>query len=336
MKAVVCPLPGRLDLVERPTPLRGEGEVLLRVRRVGVCGTDMHIVRGTQPYLSYPRVPGHELACEVVEAPSGSGLLAGEPVFTMPYLSCGHCSACARGKPNCCRHLEVLGVHRDGGMAEFISVPRPFVHRAEGLSLDQIAMVEFLAIGAHAVDRPELRAGDRVLVVGAGPIGVAVLSFATFKGGRVAVLDARRNRLDFCRSLQLAESTILLTADIRAQLQELTQGAMFDVVFDCTGSARAMESGFDFVAHGGSYVLVSIVGDRISFSDPDFHRKETTLLGSRNATLADVTRVMDAMRSGRIDTSRLNTHRTTLPQVPSVLPQWMEPEAGVLKAIVEC
>jgi 2-desacetyl-2-hydroxyethyl bacteriochlorophyllide A dehydrogenase len=336
MKAVVCASPGRLQVVDRPLPVRADGEVLLRVRRVGVCGTDMHIVRGTQPYLSYPRVPGHELACEVAEAPAESGLQPGELVFAMPYLSCGRCGACLRGRTNCCRHLEVLGVHRDGGMTEFISVPRGFVHRAEGLGLDQIAMIEFLSIGAHAVERPSLREGDRVLVVGAGPIGVAVMSFAAFKGARVTMLDTRRNRLDFCRGLQLAESTIYLTPDVRSQLMSLTQGDMFDAVFDCTGSARAMETGFDYVAHGGSYVLVSIVGERISFSDPDFHRKETTLLGSRNATLADVTRVMDAMRAGRIDTAKLNTHRTTLAEVPAVLPLWMEPEAGVLKAIVEC
>jgi 2-desacetyl-2-hydroxyethyl bacteriochlorophyllide A dehydrogenase len=281
-------------------------------------------------------VPGHELACEVAEAPADAGLATGEPVFAMPYLSCGQCSACNRGKTNCCRQLQVLGVHRDGGMTEFISVPRAFVHRAEGLSLDQVAMVEFLSIGAHAVERSGLRAGDRVLVVGAGPIGVAVMSFAAFRGGRVATLDTRRNRLDFCRSLRLAESTYLLNGDTRLQLQEHTQGAMFDVVFDCTGNAGSMEAGFEYVAHGGSYVLVSIVNERISFSDPDFHRKETTLLGSRNATLADVKRVMEAMRSGRIDCHKLNTHRTTLPEVPAVLPQWMEPEAGVLKGIVEC
>jgi 2-desacetyl-2-hydroxyethyl bacteriochlorophyllide A dehydrogenase len=336
MKTIVCESPGRLEVVERPMPARAPGEVLLRVRRIGVCGTDMHIVRGTQPYLSYPRVPGHELACEVAEASADSGLKPGERVFTMPYLSCGQCNACLRGKTNCCRQLEVLGVHRDGGMTEYITVPRAFVHPADGLSLDQIAMVEFLSIGAHAVERPAMRAGDRVLVVGAGPIGVAVMSFAAFKGARVTVLDTRRNRLDFCQRLQLAESTVQVNADIRAQLQELTQGAMFDVVFDCTGSAPAMEAGFDYVAHGGSYVLVSIVGDRISFADPDFHRRETTLLGSRNATLADVARVMEAMRSGRIDTARLNTHRAALPEVPTALPRWMDPEAGVLKAIVEC
>jgi 2-desacetyl-2-hydroxyethyl bacteriochlorophyllide A dehydrogenase len=336
MKTVVCASPGRLELVERPIPARADEDVLLRVRRVGVCGTDMHIVRGTQPYLTYPRVMGHELACEVVEAPAAGGLAPGEPVFAMPYLSCGQCNACAKGKPNCCRQIQVMGVHRDGGMAEYITAPRAFVHRTEGLSLDQIAMIEFLAIGAHAAERPGIQPGDRVLVAGAGPIGIAVSLFASFKGARITVLDTRKSRLDFCRAQRLADSTMLLGPDTRAQFLETTQGAMFDVVFDCTGNARAMEAGFDFVAHGGSYVLVSIVNDRISFSDPDFHRKEMSLHGSRNATMADVTRVMDALRSGRIDTAALNTHRATLAQVPAVLPRWMEPEQNVIKAIVEC
>lgn len=336
MKTVICESPGKLVLAERPQPARNTGEVLLRVRRVGVCGTDMHIVRGTQPYLSYPRVMGHELACEVAEAPSGSSLTPGEAVFPMPYLSCGRCSACAKGKTNCCRNIEVLGVHRDGGMAEFITVPERFVQKADGLTLDQISMVEFLSIGAHAVERPQIRPGDRVLVVGAGPIGVAVLLFASLKGAQITVLDGRQDRLDFTHRLGRAENLVKVDADTRGKLSELSQGEMFDVVFDCTGNIRAMEAGFDYLAHAGSYVLVSIVSERVSFSDPEFHRREATLLGSRNATLSDVARVMDAMRSGRIDTAALNTHRAPLADVPAIMPIWMKPETGVLKAIVDC
>ena len=336
MKTVICESPGKLIVAERPQPARNSGDVLLRVRRVGVCGTDMHIVRGTQPYLSYPRVMGHELACEVAEAPSGSELKTGDAVFPMPYLSCGHCSACAKAKTNCCRNLEVLGVHRDGGMTEFIVVPEPFVRKADGLTLDQISMVEFLSIGAHAVERPQIRSGDRVLIVGAGPIGVAVLLFASLKGARISVLDGRTDRLDFTRRLDRAENLLTLDADTRTRLSEISQGEMFDVVFDCTGNIRAMEAGFDYLAHGGSYVLVSIVSERVSFSDPEFHRREATLLGSRNATLADVSRVMDAIRSGRVDTTTLNTHRAPLADVPAMMPLWMKPETGVLKAIVDC
>lgn len=336
MKAVVCESPGNLILTERPIPERGSGDVLLRVRRVGVCGTDMHIARGTQPYLSYPRVMGHELACEVAEAPTGSELKAGESVFVMPYLSCGRCHACAKGRTNCCSELEVLGVHRDGGMAEYVSVPEAFVRRADGLSLDQISMVEFLSIGAHAVERAPVRPGDRVLVVGAGPIGIAVLLFSALRQAHATVLDSRPDRLALALRLGRAESIVTLDDDTRARLLEITQRQMFDVVFDCTGNIRAMEAGFDYVAHAGSYVLVSIVPDRVSFSDPEFHRRETTLLSSRNATLSDVTRVMDAIRSGRIDTAPLNTHRAPLASVPEVMFRWMKPETGVMKAIVEC
>ena len=336
MKAVVCESPGTLVIAERSLPERGPEDVLLRVRRVGVCGTDMHIVRGTQPYLSYPRVPGHELACEVVEAPAKSDLKAGEAVFVMPYLSCGSCHACKKGRTNCCIRLEVLGVHRDGGMAEYIAVPAKFVKRAEGLSLDQISMVEFLSIGAHAVERAPVRSGDRVLVVGAGPIGVAVLLFAALRCANVTVLDSRHDRLGLARQLGRAESLVTLDSDTPKRLLEISQGEMFDVVFDCTGNVRAMEAGFGYVAHAGSYVLVSIVPDRVSFSDPEFHRRETTLLSSRNATLADVARVMDAIRSGKIDTAMFNTHRAALAAVPEAMVLWMKPETGVLKAIVEC
>lgn len=317
-------------------PTRTEGEVLLRVRRVGICGTDMHIVRGTQPYLSYPRVMGHELAAEVVEAPGGSALKIGDPVFVMPYLACQKCSACRNGKTNCCRNLQVLGVHRDGGLAEYLSVPREFVLKADGLTLDEIAMVEFLSIGAHAVERGNPQPKQRVLVVGTGPIGIAVTLFAKMRDAEVFVLDTRADRLEFCRVELGVEHVVLADEHAAQRLSELTQGEMFDVVFDATGNRQAMQAGFAYVGHGGNYVLVSIVNGDITFSDPEFHRRETTLLGSRNATIADVERVMDAIRSDRIPTAKLNTHRAAFADIPRMFSEWMDPAAGVIKAIVEC
>lgn len=336
MNVALCEAPGRLILASRPVPQRAESEVLLRIRRVGVCGTDMHIVRGTQPYLSYPRVIGHELAAEVLEPAPESDLVKGEAVFVMPYLSCHQCSACLSGKTNCCRNLQVLGVHRDGGLAEYLAVPHQYVFRAEGLTLDQIAMLEFLSIGAHAVGRGAVQAHQRVLVVGAGPIGVAVMSFASMRGAQIVVLDTRQDRLDFCRSALGIQETLLADAAIADKLAALTHGEMFDVVFDATGNRHAMQAGFAYVAHGGTYVLVSIVNGEISFSDPEFHRRETTLLGSRNATIADVQFVMQAVRDGRIPTAKLNTHRGRLENIAEALPSWMDPAAGVVKAIVEC
>ena len=335
MKSIVCDTPGSLRMEQRPVPVPAEGEVLLRIRRVGICGTDMHIFRGTQPFLSYPRVMGHELSGHIHGAPAGSRLVVGDQVYVMPYLSCGTCVACRQGKTNCCTRIEVLGVHRDGGMTEYLALPERFVFKTEGISLDDAAMIEFLAIGAHAVKRGAVDAGKRVLVVGAGPIGMAVMLFASLKGADVTVLDGRADRLRFCRDALGIARTVQLGDGDKELLSDATGGEFFDVVFDATGNIAAMERGLDFVAHGGSYVLVSIVRDRLSFSDPEFHKRETTLLGSRNATVDDFEDVVAAMQAGLVPTALLNTHRTTLDEFTGVLDRWMQPEAGVIKAIVE-
>jgi 2-desacetyl-2-hydroxyethyl bacteriochlorophyllide A dehydrogenase len=335
MLTVICETPGLLRAEERPRPVRAADEVLVRVKRVGVCGTDLHIYTGKQPYLSYPRVMGHELSGLVEEAPEGSALRPGDVVYVMPYLSCGHCIACRAGKTNCCTRIQVLGVHRDGAFTEYLSVPQAFVHRAEGVTLDQAAMVEFLAIGAHAVRRANVQAGQRVLVVGAGPIGMAAMIFARLRGATVTALDGRQDRLDFCRDTLGAAATVALGAQDEAELAALTDGECFDTVFDATGNPQAMERGFRFVAHGGTYVLVSIVGANITFSDPEFHKRETTLLGSRNATTEDFETVLQAMRAGLIPAA-LNTHRMPLAQVPQDFAGLLDPAAGVIKAIVEC
>ena len=336
MNVVVCNQPGDLELERRAAPIRGEGEVLVRIRRVGVCGTDMHIFTGNQPYLSYPRVMGHELAGEVEEAPPESGLLPGDPVYIVPYIACGHCVACRRAKPNCCTNIRVLGVHADGGLAEYLSVPQAYVKKADGISLEQAAMVEFLAIGAHAVRRAAVAVEQKVLVVGAGPIGIGVALFSKLRGAGVTVLDGRADRLAFCADRIGVESTVALSETSGAELGQLTAGDFFDVVFDATGNPRAMEAGFAYVAHGGTYVLVSIVAADISFSDPEFHKREMTLMGSRNATAEDFAAVVDAMRGGLVPTDALHTHSSTLAELPEAFPGWLEPSAGVIKAIVSC
>jgi 2-desacetyl-2-hydroxyethyl bacteriochlorophyllide A dehydrogenase len=336
MLTVICETPGTLRAEHRDKPQRGPNEVLLRVKRVGVCGTDLHIFTGNQPFLAYPRVMGHELSGVVEEADAGSGLAAGDHVYVMPYLSCGKCIACRQGKTNCCVNIQVLGVHRDGAFTEYLSLPAQFVHKAEGVSLDQAAMVEFLAIGAHAVRRADVQTGQRVLVVGTGPIGMAALTFARLRGATVTALDTREDRLAFCRRELKAHATVLIGEHDKDELARLTDGEFFDVVFDATGNARAMERGFEFIAHGGKYVLVSIVPERISFADPEFHKREATLIASRNATPEDFETVLAAMRAGEVPSAALNTHRLQLADVPSQFERLLDPRAGVVKAIVEC
>jgi 2-desacetyl-2-hydroxyethyl bacteriochlorophyllide A dehydrogenase len=334
MHTILCEAPGKLVSVERQKPIRQNGEVLLRIRRVGVCGTDLHIFAGNQPYLSYPRVMGHELAATVEECDEDSPLQQGDLVSVIPYISCGTCDACRKGRTNCCRNIGVLGVHRDGGMAEFLCVPEKFVLKANGLTFDQAAMVEFLAIGAHAVARAGLQPGQKVLITGAGPIGLAVAIFAQLEQADVTMLDGRSDRLDFAREHLGITSTVDLGADDEEKLSQITDGDFFDAVFDATGNPKAIERGFGFVGHGGTYVLVSIVASDITFSDPEFHKRETTLLGSRNATVEDFEKVMAAIRDGKVPDS-LITHRLQMDNVSEHFPKLSDPAAGVVKAVIE-
>jgi 2-desacetyl-2-hydroxyethyl bacteriochlorophyllide A dehydrogenase len=333
MRALTCIEPGRLLLEERPEPQRSESEVLVAVRRVGICGTDYHIFQGTHPYLQYPRVMGHELAVEVVEAGPSGGLRPGMLCVVNPYLSCGHCVACRKGKPNCCVTIQVLGVHRDGGMTEYLCLPASNLLPADDLSADQSAAVEFLAIGAHAVKRAAVGPGDKVLVVGAGPIGLGVISFARIAGAEVAVLDMDLGRCNSAR--ELTGATVLPTQDVAAAMRDHTNGDLFDVVIDATGNAAAMHKGFGYVAHGGRYVLVSVVRDSITFMDPEFHRTEMTLLASRNALAADFLQVMASIRGGAIDVSRFITQRTSLDRADAAIATWAADKTGLIKGLIE-
>jgi 2-desacetyl-2-hydroxyethyl bacteriochlorophyllide A dehydrogenase len=335
MKALRCDEPGKLSIVEREPPSIGPGEVLVRIRRVGICGTDYHIFHGNQPYLEYPRVIGHELSGEIAEAPKGSTFKSGDIVCIEPYLYCGACRACRQGKTNCCRNLQVLGVHRDGGACEYIAVPERNVVPAAGLGLDEAAMVEFLAIGAHGIRRSGAGAASRVAVVGAGPIGIAAAIFAKARGAEVSVLDMNARRLAFCSDVIGVDHVFEVSSDIDARLKAATDGDFFDIVVDATGSPRAMMQGFSYVGHGGTYVLLSIVRGDITFNDPEFHKRETSLLGSRNATRQDFETVLDAMRAGKVPTAALASHRGGLDEAPSLIPAWSMPEAGVIKALVE-
>ncbi len=333
MDALVCVEPGRLEIEKRSSPQPDPDLALVRPRRVGICGTDYHIFEGKHPFLQYPRVMGHELAVEVLTAPERSGFAPGQICVVNPYLSCGNCIACRAGKPNCCVRISVLGVHQDGGMAEQLLLPAKNLVRADGLSVDECAAVEFLAIGAHAVRRGAIADGDNVLVVGAGPIGLGAAVFARLAGANVVVLDRDPERAAAAQAITGA-SALAATDDPRRSVDAATNGEGFGVVFDATGTPGAMEAGFDFVAHGGRYVFVSVVKDAIAFRDPDFHRKEMTLYASRNATAEDFSRVIAAIRARHVPVDRLITHRTTLTDAVRNIPIWAAQKTGLIKALI--
>jgi 2-desacetyl-2-hydroxyethyl bacteriochlorophyllide A dehydrogenase len=333
MRAVVCRKPGEMALEERPLPDRRGNEILLAIRRIGICGTDYHIYEGLHPFLQYPRVMGHELSAEVIEAPKTSVYKPGDPVVVIPYLYCGTCVACRRGKTNCCTTLQCLGVHCDGGMTERIALPEVNLYPAEGLSLEQAAMVEFLSIGAHAVRRSRLAPGDSALVVGAGPIGIGTALFARLAGAEVTLMDAVPETAAHVSRMTGIASTILAGPGAAERALEVTGGDNFDIVFDATGNPKAMESSFDFAASGGTIVMVGVVKDRISFSDPEFHRRELTLYASRNATREDFDTVVTAMRAGHIPTGAINTHSCELEELPAAMARWAHDRVGLVKAI---
>ncbi|QNI02520.1 zinc-binding alcohol dehydrogenase family protein [Halomonas sp. SH5A2] len=336
MRSIVCTQPGLMEHDDREAPACGAGEALLRIRRVGICGTDIHAFGGNQPYFSYPRVLGHELAGEIVQVGDNQHqALVGQNASVIPYLHCGECRACQRGLTNCCQHIKVIGVHRDGGMCDMLVVPVDHLMLSPTLSLDQLAMMECLAIGAHAVRRSALAQDELAVVVGAGPIGMGVAQFARECGARVVVVDTNEQRLAFCRETLHIEHTLNpLQHDTLAQLETLSDGALADVVFDATGNPEAMQRGFDLVGQAGRYVLVSIVKADITFHDPDFHRKEMTLLSSRNATREDFTWVATLMEAGRLQDTAMITHREELDAVPERMPAWCDPATGVIKAMI--
>lgn len=320
-----CAAPGEFVLTAAPLPVSApEGWVLVDIDEVGLCGTDFHIFEGKHPFLNYPRIIGHELSGHVAEA--ADEWQRGQAVVINPYISCGVCQACRKGKPNCCKDIAVLGVHRDGGMCSRIAVPSSNLYDASALPRQAVVLTEFLAIGAHAVRRADPRAGEYVLVTGAGPIGLGVALFARMRGARVHLLDTSAARLNAMSGFGF--SMLHQTADTLPQ-----EG--FDVVFDATGNPRAIEAGFAHVAHGGTYCLVSVVKDQISFSDPEFHKREMTLMGSRNATAEDFRAVMNAFASGAIDADRIISAQLDLVELPRRFPELVADRASLIKVVVQ-
>lgn len=337
MKALILEEPGRLatqEIEESRAP--GAGEALVRVHRVGVCGTDIHAFGGKQPFFSYPRLIGHELGVEVLEiGPDVCNVAVGDRCAVEPYLNCQTCIACRRGRGNCCANMQVLGVHVDGGLRERFVLPARKLHRSKTLNFEQLALVETLGIGAHAVSRAQIEAGEMVLVIGAGPIGLGAMQFAKQAGAHVIALDFNAQRLQFCRDVWGVSHTVQAGEAALETIRELTGGDLPTAVFDATGHPASMKSAFDTVAPGGRLVFVGLFQGDVSFFDPDFHKKEMTLLATRNALPQDFTNIIGWMENGAIGTAPWITHRAPMSDVPALFASWTKPETGVLKAVIE-
>jgi 2-desacetyl-2-hydroxyethyl bacteriochlorophyllide A dehydrogenase len=337
MQTVILNKPGAFELIDRPEPASpGPGEALVRIARIGVCGTDYHAFRGKQPFFTYPRVLGHELGVEVMAVGAGvNGIAVGDRCAVEPYLNCGVCIACRNGKTNCCTQLKVLGVHMDGGMCTSLIVPARKLHPSSKLTLDQLALVETLGIGAHAVERAQVKKDEWVLVIGAGPIGLAAMQFVRAVGAKLIVMEPNVSRAEFCRRQFGVQQVISPNDNPVERLRQVTGEEMPTAVFDATGNPQSMMGAFNLVAHGGRLIFIGLFTGDVTFHDPDFHRRELTLLASRNALGADFRRIIEWIEVGVVDTTPWITHRAPLAQTPDIFATWANPETGVLKAVIE-
>ncbi|MDA3613436.1 zinc-binding alcohol dehydrogenase family protein [Polluticaenibacter yanchengensis] len=334
MRTLTCVTPGTFEYSDTEIPVVPEGYTLLKIKRVGICGTDLHAYEGTQPFFNYPRILGHELAAEIAET-SAEGFSVGEAVTISPYFYCGTCIACRNGKYNCCQKINVCGVHIDGGMRDYLAVPDYSLIHGEGLSFDELALVEPLAIGAHGVRRADVQPGEYVLVIGAGPIGLGTMEFARIAGAHVIALDINTQRLQFCKDKLGVEHTVnALDADVYAQISAITNGDMPTVVIDCTGNQKAILNAFQYMAHGARFVLIGLQKGELSFSHPEFHKREGTLMSSRNATSVDFDHVVSSMKKGFVNPTNYITHTVTFEQVKDEFAGWLDPKNGVIKAMV--
>ncbi|MBX2820357.1 MAG: zinc-binding alcohol dehydrogenase family protein [Rhodothermaceae bacterium] len=336
MKTVILDKPGSFSLVNRPKPeLNRPSDALVRIRRIGVCGTDLHAFKGDQPFFSYPRVLGHELGVEIIELGQPSpGIKVGDFCSVEPYYNCGLCAVCKQGKTNCCERLQVIGVHEDGGMCEWLTVPLNKLHPSKSLPLEHLALVEMLTIGAHAVSRAHVVPRNKVLVIGAGPIGLSVAQFVRLAGADPIVFEMDATRRRFCQNFLKVQRVLDPSGEPIEKLKQAL-GGLPDIVFDATGNPTSMQNAFNFAGSGGTLVLVGLFIGDLSFSDPEFHRKELTLMSSRNATPVDFDYVIRMLEEGRINLNPWITHRTSLDDIADTFPTFLDKNEGVVKAMID-
>jgi alcohol dehydrogenase len=340
MRAIQLEKPHSFRMIEVSEPSApGPGEALVRVHRVGICGTDIGGFLGKMPFFSYPRIPGHELGVEVISIGEGvTNVRAGQRGSVEPYLNCQRCYSCRCGHSNCCESNQTLGVHCDGGLRPLFLIPARKLHLSVKLNFEQLALVETLAIGCHAVNRGQPKADEHVLVIGAGPIGLSAIEFSRLSGAKTIVMDVNEARLDFVRLRMRIPDTIITRndGDELKRLRELTNGQLADVVIDATGSHRSMSQALNYCAFGGRLIYVGITQQEVSFPHaPVMHRRELSVLASRNALPGDFTRIIKLIEDGKLDTGPWITHHADFDEMIQAFSTWIQPETGVIKAMVK-
>jgi threonine dehydrogenase-like Zn-dependent dehydrogenase len=336
MQAFYITEPGKSAIGELQQPRPARGEILLQTRLVGLCGTDLSTFRGKNPLVSYPRIPGHEIAATIVE--SGSGVpeefKAGLDVTVHPTNNCGKCASCRRGRVNACKFNETLGVQRDGAMAGYFTAPWQKVYCAPGLSLRALTLVEPLAVGVHAVERGRVTSDDTVAVIGCGMVGLGVIAGATSKGATVIAIDLEDAKLELAREAGAKHTVNSRAGTAHEQLQELTSGLGPDVIVEAVGAPQTYTMAVEEVAHCGRVVYIGWTKQPVSYETKLFVHKELDVLGSRNS-LDEFPSVIDMLCKGRFPVDATISITVPLESAGGALEHWSQSPEAYTKILVE-
>ena len=337
MKSVIIEKPGHVSVIEREPPVLSEGEILVRLRYIGFCGSDLSTYLGKNPMVHYPRVPGHEISGVIEEVGEGcpEGFKLGEPVTVVPYTSCGKCPSCRRGRSNACQFNQTMGVQRDGAMQEFISVAWQKILKAPKLNELELAMVEPLTVGFHAIDRGRVTDSDIVMVLGCGMIGAGAIVRASLRGATVIGVDIDDHKLSMARELGAGHTINSMTSDLHEELVKLTGGDGPDVVVEAAGNPITYRTAIDEVAFTGRVVCIGYAGIEVSFETKLFVQKEMDIMGSRNATPEDFRAVISYLESGIFPLDQMMTAKVKPENAAEAVKAWADEPGKVIKLLLD-
>lgn len=336
MKYIVIPTPGKVEIKEMEKPTLKNGEAILKVLYGGICGSDMGTYKGTFLYASYPRIPGHEFSAEVVDVGDNNlGIKKGMIVTANPYFNCGKCYSCRRGYLNCCTSNQTLGAQRDGIFRQYYSMPLERIYDGKGLDALTLAMIEPFCISYHAVQRTSVKAGDKVLIIGAGPIGLFAVMAAKLKGAEVYVSDVMQARLN--KALELGASGVIKTdsENFDEQVKAITNGDGFDVCIECVGLPQTFQNCIDASAFQGRIGLVGVSKQKLDFAFTQIQTKELNVFGSRNALKKDFIELIELVRSGTCDVTRIITDVYEFEQAEKAFAEMASDPNSRLKSVIK-
>lgn len=337
MKAIRVIESGTLKVVEKEEPfIKTKKEVKIRMKAMGICGSDMHILHGKNPFATYPRTLGHEIAGEVMEVGiEVSKVSVGDKVVIEPMYSCGNCYACKKGRPNVCANVEVYGVRRDGGGCEVMVMPEHLVHSVDSsLDWSEIALIEPFTIGAQAAYRGQVEAGDDVFIIGAGPIGLCCLKMVQLRGARVAIADFNEKRLAFAEKWGADFVINPKTTDVNQAIRDWTNGVGANVVIDAVGTEKTVEQAIENTSVASRVVLLGFLNTPSKISQEDIVKKELTIVGSRLQTY-QFQKVIDLFNNQTINAKELVSHEFTIDKAVEAFQVMEEAPFDLLKVIIK-